>query len=192
MRGKGISALSPSYRPGDSIGGLTVANRPTENPLHRRGFSVGLPERIRTADLQSRSLTRYPAVPRVEILNLRNGKTNLRPVPSHSRRLSPRLHCVGAVHSALPTPCFGDFASQKRLSTVFARSPSKSESDALSAFPVHLCVASRRLDTLGSSCSQRGTSLRRKQHSVVCVLLSTGRNIKFEKWQDEPSSRPVA
>ena len=71
--------------------------------------------------------------PRVEILNLRNGKTNLRPVPSHSRRLSPRLHCVGAVHSALPTPCFGDFASQKRLSTVFARSPSESESDALSA-----------------------------------------------------------
>ena len=31
-------------------------------------FSVGLPERIRTFDLQSRSLTRYPAVPRVGIL----------------------------------------------------------------------------------------------------------------------------
>ena len=29
---------------------------------------VGLPERIRTFDLQSRSLTRYPAVPRVEIV----------------------------------------------------------------------------------------------------------------------------
>ena len=28
---------------------------------------VGLPERIRTFDLQSRSLTRYPAVPRAEI-----------------------------------------------------------------------------------------------------------------------------
>ncbi len=27
----------------------------------------GLPERIRTVDLQSRSLTRYPAVPRVDI-----------------------------------------------------------------------------------------------------------------------------
>ena len=32
-----------------------------------RGLSVGLPERIRTFDLQSRSLTRYPAVPRVGI-----------------------------------------------------------------------------------------------------------------------------
>ena len=28
----------------------------------------GLPERIRTADLQSRSLTRYPAVPRADLL----------------------------------------------------------------------------------------------------------------------------
>ena len=28
----------------------------------------GLPERIRTFDLQSRSLTRYPAVPRVDVL----------------------------------------------------------------------------------------------------------------------------
>ena len=32
-----------------------------------QGFSVGLPERIRTFDLQSRSLTRYPAVPRVDM-----------------------------------------------------------------------------------------------------------------------------
>ena len=30
-------------------------------------FFVGLPARIRTADLQSRSLTRYPAVPQVDI-----------------------------------------------------------------------------------------------------------------------------
>ena len=30
-------------------------------------FLVGLPARIRTADLQSRSLTRYPAVPQVDI-----------------------------------------------------------------------------------------------------------------------------
>ena len=30
--------------------------------------SFGLPERIRTFGLQSRSLTRYPAVPRAEIL----------------------------------------------------------------------------------------------------------------------------
>ena len=30
----------------------------------------GLPERIRTFDLQSRSLTRYPAVPRVDFLYL--------------------------------------------------------------------------------------------------------------------------
>ena len=29
-------------------------------------FFIGLPERIRTVDLQSRSLTRYPAVPRVD------------------------------------------------------------------------------------------------------------------------------
>ena len=28
----------------------------------------GLPERIRTAGLQSRSLTRYPAVPRVDVI----------------------------------------------------------------------------------------------------------------------------
>ncbi len=33
-----------------------------------RSLSIfGLPERIRTVDLQSRSLTRYPAVPRVDI-----------------------------------------------------------------------------------------------------------------------------
>ena len=33
----------------------------------KRGFFIGLPERIRTFDLQSRSLTRYPAVPRVDL-----------------------------------------------------------------------------------------------------------------------------
>ena len=32
-------------------------------------FWFGLPERIRTVDLQSRSLTRYPAVPRVDIFS---------------------------------------------------------------------------------------------------------------------------
>ena len=39
------------------------------------GFNLsffGLPEQIRTVDLQSRSLTRYPAVPRVEIFVLAN------------------------------------------------------------------------------------------------------------------------
>ena len=44
-----------------------------KDPPHK-GFALvggifGLPERIRTVDLQSRSLTRYPAVPRVEMFN---------------------------------------------------------------------------------------------------------------------------
>ena len=34
---------------------------------HRKNTVLGLPARIRTADLQSRSLTRYPAVPQVGI-----------------------------------------------------------------------------------------------------------------------------
>ena len=34
---------------------------------HRKNTVLGLPARIRTADLQSRSLTRYPAVPQVDI-----------------------------------------------------------------------------------------------------------------------------
>ena len=44
---------------------LVLANKPIEKPSLSEGFSIGLPERIRTFDLQSRSLTRYPAVPRV-------------------------------------------------------------------------------------------------------------------------------
>ena len=40
-------------------------------------LSFGLPERIRTADLQSRSLTRYPAVPRVDLLIVRHGHTTV-------------------------------------------------------------------------------------------------------------------
>ena len=43
---------------------------PTGRPQKKAPFGAffcGLPERIRTFDLQSRSLTRYPAVPRVEI-----------------------------------------------------------------------------------------------------------------------------
>ncbi len=36
----------------------------------------GLPERIRTVDLQSRSLTRYPAVPRADVcLNIISQKS---------------------------------------------------------------------------------------------------------------------
>ena len=35
---------------------------------------LGLPDRIRTYDLQSRSLTRYPAVPRVDIIKLKNAR----------------------------------------------------------------------------------------------------------------------
>ena len=38
-------------------------------------LSFGLPERIRTADLQSRSLTRYPAVPRVENIGMQGNCT---------------------------------------------------------------------------------------------------------------------
>ena len=36
-------------------------------PIDKSSAFVGLPERIRTFDLQSRSLTRYPAVPRADI-----------------------------------------------------------------------------------------------------------------------------
>ena len=48
---------------------------------------------------------------------------------------------------------------------------------------VHLCVESRRLDTLGSSFSQRGTSLRPKQLSTVFGLLSpqSAPKISFER-----------
>ena len=35
-------------------------------PIDKSSAFVGLPERIRTFDLQSRSLTRYPAVPRAD------------------------------------------------------------------------------------------------------------------------------
>ena len=38
-----------------------------EKTPQKWGLFLGLPERIRTFDLQSRSLTRYPAVPRVDI-----------------------------------------------------------------------------------------------------------------------------
>ena len=40
-------------------------------------LSIGLPERIRTAGLQSRSLTRYPAVPRVDDLCIVSQKSHL-------------------------------------------------------------------------------------------------------------------
>ena len=41
----------------------------TERAPHKGvPFLFGLPERIRTFDLQSRSLTRYPAVPRVDAI----------------------------------------------------------------------------------------------------------------------------
>ena len=35
--------------------------------VDKRGFLHGLPDRIRTCDLQSRSLTRYPAEPRADV-----------------------------------------------------------------------------------------------------------------------------
>ena len=46
-------------------GTLSSKNAPLS--ADKSAFFVGLPERIRTFDLQSRSLTRYPAVPRVDI-----------------------------------------------------------------------------------------------------------------------------
>ncbi len=52
--------------PGDLTKALGLTHRPIKNPHTRWGFFIGLPERIRTFDLQSRSLTRYPAVPRVD------------------------------------------------------------------------------------------------------------------------------
>ena len=52
--------------------GVTVLCTVRARQKHRDGIChpdvFGLPERIRTVDLQSRSLTRYPAVPRVDIL----------------------------------------------------------------------------------------------------------------------------
>ena len=46
---------------------LGLSNRPNQKTPTSGAFWFGLPERIRTFDLQSRSLTRYPAVPRVGI-----------------------------------------------------------------------------------------------------------------------------
>ena len=47
---------------------LTTSRKPTpKRTAFAVLFGVGLPDRIRTCDLQSRSLTRYPAVPRADI-----------------------------------------------------------------------------------------------------------------------------
>ena len=92
-------------------------------------FFFGLPERIRTFDLQSRSLTRYPAVPRVEMEQsyystassalqgffvkiLRHGSTLCRrahhydlpcQLPRHSKSLALQLHHrkLGTCHHQL-------------------------------------------------------------------------------------------
>ena len=45
---------------------IKVKNKNQQAPYETCRF-FGLPARIRTADLQSRSLTRYPAVPQVDI-----------------------------------------------------------------------------------------------------------------------------
>ena len=80
---------------------LVLASRPTKRPRCAGPF-VGLPERIRTFDLQSRSLTRYPAVPRVGmkfyhiiIAYLRKKsnpffKKSRGEIPLFGRRFSPR------------------------------------------------------------------------------------------------------
>ena len=51
--------------------GVTFLCTASSKTNQKRGTSppllIGLPERIRTVDLQSRSLTRYPAVPRVDV-----------------------------------------------------------------------------------------------------------------------------
>ena len=55
------------FLPGASTQILVLTNRPNKKTPTSGVFLFGLPERIRTFDLQSRSLTRYPAVPRVGI-----------------------------------------------------------------------------------------------------------------------------
>ena len=50
---------------GASTQALVLTNRPKKKTPLCEVLFFGLPERIRTFDLQSRSLTRYPAVPRV-------------------------------------------------------------------------------------------------------------------------------
>ena len=63
--GSAAKADFPFCSLGASTQLLALTSRPTEKTPTRGVFSIGLPERIRTFDLQSRSLTRYPAVPRV-------------------------------------------------------------------------------------------------------------------------------
>ena len=52
---------------GASTHSLSLSNRPNQKAPTSGALWFGLPERIRTFDLQSRSLTRYPAVPRVDM-----------------------------------------------------------------------------------------------------------------------------
>ena len=59
---------------------------------------------------------------------------------------------------------------KKYITVVYIRRFGHTETGAL---PVCFCVVNRRLGTLGLIYSQRETSLRRKQHSVVFVSLST-------------------
>ncbi len=79
--------------------------------LKSQGFFVfvGLPERIRTFDLQSRSLTRYPAVPRVDIklwdpLGSSNLRHHRRIVVVRRRRLPPSTPCFGRFRFAQNNP----------------------------------------------------------------------------------------
>ena len=55
-----------------------------------RCFCFGLPERIRTFGLQSRSLTRYPAVPRADTMLLYINFTN------NTTQKSKILSCISA------------------------------------------------------------------------------------------------
>ena len=49
-------------------GKQSCASRGTNEKVHRDCDGLfGLPDRIRTCDLKSRSLARYPAVPRVDM-----------------------------------------------------------------------------------------------------------------------------
>ena len=60
-------------------------------------LGFGLPERIRTFDLQSRSLTRYPAVPRADIQFFEGESFRIRtfdPPPSHSRLARKSQICL--------------------------------------------------------------------------------------------------
>ena len=86
---------------------FVISNK--ESTSQGGGFFIGLPERIRTFDLQSRSLTRYPAVPRVDmklwdLCGSSNLRLHRRIVVVRRRRLPPSTPCFGRFRFAQNNP----------------------------------------------------------------------------------------